>query len=150
MPLMRGFAKVDEGGRLQVPINLRRQMGLLPGEPFVLDVVRINGTHRRPRMFLHHRGTTPFISPQEALFCRGAGEIAVDGSLTLPDGIIEEARLTPGCLLEIKIMGPSNAPWSVVHNRGVQRVTTLQERLGTSRRRGTGRGKERDTFVLQY
>ena len=146
MPLMRGFAKMDDGGCVRVPINLRRQMGLLPGEPFVVDVVRIKGTQRWPHMFLHHRGTTPFFSPQETLFRRGAGEITCDGSLTLPDAIIEEARLLPGCVLEIKIMGAANAPWSVVHNRGVQRNTTLQERLGTRRRRA----KERDAFVLGY
>ena len=148
MPLMRGFAKVQDEGRVQVPTNLRRQMGLLPGEPFVVDVVRINGTGRWPHLFLHHRGTAPFISPHETLFRRGAGRIAADGSLTLPDEIIEEARLSPGCLLEIKLMGAANAPWSVVHNRGVRRVTTLQGRLGTSRRRGTER--DRDTFVLEY
>ena len=146
MPLMRGFAKVGEAGRLQVPVNLRRQMGLLPGEPFVVDVVRINGTHRRPRMFLHHRGMTPFISLRETLFARGAGKIAPDGSLTLPREIVEEVGLTPGSLLELKIMGAANAPWAVVHNRGVRRNTTLQERLGTSRRHG----KQRDTFVLDY
>ena len=149
MPLMRGFAKLDEDGCVQVPANLRRLMGLLPGEPFVVDVVRIKGTQRRPHMFLHHRGTTPFISPQEILFRRGAAEIATDGSLTLPEDIIEEARLTRGCLLEIKIMGAARAPWSVVHNRGVQRTTTLQQRLGTRRRFGRHE-KEPDTFILEY
>lgn len=146
MPLMRGFAKVEEGGRVQVPVNLRRRMGLLPDEPFVVDVARINGTGRWPHLFLHHRSTVPRISAHETLFRRGAGRIAADGSLTLPGEIIEEAGLSPGCLLEIKLMGAANAPWSVVHNRGVRRSTTLQERLGTSRRRGT----QRDTFVLAY
>ena len=149
MPLMRGFAKVEEGGRVQIPVNLRRLMGLFPAESFEVEAVRIKGTQRRPHMFLHRRGTTPFISPQEALFRQGAGKIACDGSLTLPDAVIEEAGLSPGCLLEIKIMGAAKAPWSVVHNRGVPRNTTLQERLGTRRRRGRA-GKKRDTFVLQY
>ena len=144
MPLMRGFAKINEEGRVQVPVNLRRQMGLFPGEPFEIEVVRIKGTSRWPRMFLHRCGIMPFISPQETLFRRGRGEIAADGSLTLPGDVIEEAGLMPGCLLEVKIMGAASAPWSVVHNRGVLRNTTLQERLGTSRRRGRGR----DTFVL--
>lgn len=149
MPIMRGFAKVHEGGRVQVPVNLRRQMGLLPGEPFVVGVVRIKGTSRWPHLFLHRLGTTPILSQFETLFAQGTGQIAADGSLTLPGEVIEEAALPPGCLLEIKLMGAASAPWCVVHNRGIRRNTTLQERLGTRRRSGH-RVEGRDTFVLKY
>lgn len=149
MPLLRGFAQMNDDGCVQVPSHLRRQMGLGPGEPFEVEVVRIKNTGRRPRMFLHRRGTVPFISPQDVLFRRGGGHIAEDGCLTLPAEIIEEAGLTAGCLLEIKIMGAANGPWSVVHNRGVPRITTLQQRLGT-RARGGGRRGKWESFVLEY
>ena len=148
MPLMRGFVKMDEQGRVQAPINLRRQMGLLPGEPFVVDVVWINGTQRWPRIFLHHRGTTPFISPQETLFMRGRADCCRRQSHTAGRhhrGGRAFARMSPGD----QDYGPDRRP--VVHRsqpgRAANHSPPAKARHSTS---FPPRGKERDTFVLEY
>lgn len=130
MALMRGFSKVDEEGRITIPDDIRRHTGLCPGcEAYVL-VLRIKGTSRFPHLVIHVPHSIPYISMLEIIIKKTQTEVDARGGLTLSDEIMEELRLEPGYLVEFKIHGARGQHWTVVHNRGPWRQTTLQERMG--------------------
>ena len=130
MPLIRGFAKLSDGGALPIPKHLSALANLTGRSDVHVVVVRVTNTGRRPHLILHHPDQLPFISPQETVFLRGVVPYKTLNAY-LPIEIIEEAKLTLGGILEIKVLGPANSGWLILHNRGVLRRTTLQERLGT-------------------
>ncbi|MBU4482951.1 MAG: hypothetical protein KKG62_02480 [Actinobacteria bacterium] len=69
------------------------------------------------------------------------GRIDENGRLTLESGMLEETKLKPHYRAEIKIAGPKGESWLVIHNRGPNRLTTLQEKM---RRLGkTGRNAKK-------
>ncbi len=130
MPLIRGFAKLaEEGSTVPIPKHLSGLANLTGQSEVHVVVVRVTNTGRRPHLIFHHPDQLPFISPQETVFLRGIVHYKTE-SVYLPMEVIEEAKLPLGGILEIKSMGPANSGWLILHNRGVLRRTTLQERLG--------------------
>lgn len=135
MSLTRGFSEIDETGKISIPANLKREAGMAPGSTIVIAVVRVKGTGRRPHLVLHRPDHVPYISVMECVFLRGVSEVDEDGTISLRDELLEEAKVSAGDFFELKMHGSRSNQWVVAHNRGPHRATTLQERLGTRKRR---------------
>ncbi len=52
MALMRGFAKVDGDGKISIPGNIRREVGLREGQ---MVEIKISGPNRAPFIVIHKR-----------------------------------------------------------------------------------------------
>lgn len=130
MALMRGFSKVDEEGRVTVPDDIARHTGFYPGYEVYMLVLRIKGTTRFPHLVIHRPSTIPYISMLEVIMKKTQTEVDGQGGLILSDEMMKELRLEPGYLVEFKIHGARGQHWTVVHNRGPWRQTTLQQRMG--------------------
>ncbi|MBU4194883.1 MAG: AbrB/MazE/SpoVT family DNA-binding domain-containing protein [Actinomycetia bacterium] len=52
MPLMRVFVKVDDEGRIPVPENFRREVGLKPGQ---LIEIKLHGNPKAQWLTVHKR-----------------------------------------------------------------------------------------------
>ena len=105
MPLMRGFSIVDEAGNIGIPINMQRQTRLVPGAPACLQITKIVGTRRAPRLFIHHPLSEPFLSPLEAVMIGGSTELDQSGKIVMTPELQQVARLEPGYLVELKLHG---------------------------------------------
>ena len=130
MALMRGFSKVDEEGRITIPDDIARFTELYPGTTANMIVLRIKGTGRFPHLVIHKPRSIPYISMLEVIMKKTQTEVDEEGGLTLSDEIMEGLRLESGYLVEFKIHGARGQHWTVVHNRGPWRQTTLQQRMG--------------------
>ena len=140
MPLLRAFSVIDQEGRFSIPSNIRREVGLNPQSQVEVKVVRIKGTGRCPYLIVHPPRTGPLLSQFEVTMMESRGIIDKDGSFFLESDILEETKLEPDYRVELKVVGPKCGTWVVVHNRGPNRLTTLQERMG---RLGKSRGRAR-------
>lgn len=137
MPLLRGFSVIDQEGKFSIPSNIRGQVGLCPGSQVGVKVVRIKGTGRCPYLIVHHPQRHPMLSQFEVTMAESKGVVDEDGRLFLATDILEETKLKPDYRVELKVVGPQRGTWAVVSNRGPNRLTTLQEkvgRMGKSRR----------------
>ena len=130
MALIRGYSKVDQEGRIIVPLNICRYCQLSPDYPVEIAVVRIINTVRFPHMVIYRFPYVPFISPMEATMLETQAKIDAQGRIILSQELMEELKLGPGYIVEFKIHGAKGQHWVVVHNRGPWRQTTLQERMG--------------------
>ncbi len=149
MPLLRGFSVINQEGKFFIPSNIRGQVGLNPGSQVGVKVVRIKGTGRCPYLIVYHPRTGPLLSQLEVTVMESQGIIDKDGSLFLESDILEETKLEPDYRVELKVVGPKYGAWAVISNRGPNRLTTLQEkmgRLGQSR----GRAKKWQTQKWEY
>lgn len=52
MTLMRAFSKIDEEGRISIPDNIRREVGLKPGQ---LVEIKVQGTVQAQYVVIHKR-----------------------------------------------------------------------------------------------
>jgi len=52
MTLMRGFSKVDEGGKIPIPKNIRRETGLEDGS---LVEIKVQGTQHQQYIIIKKR-----------------------------------------------------------------------------------------------
>ncbi len=52
MALMRGFSKVDEDGKISIPNNIRREVGLREGQRVE---IKVSGPNRAPFVVIHKR-----------------------------------------------------------------------------------------------
>lgn len=52
MGLMRGFAKVDKEGKIPIPSNIRREVGLKEGQ---LVEIKVSGPNRAQYVVIHKR-----------------------------------------------------------------------------------------------
>lgn len=52
MALIRVFSKVDEEGRILIPSNVRREVGLKPDQ---LVEIKVGGAHKAPSIVIHKR-----------------------------------------------------------------------------------------------
>lgn len=52
MALLRGFSKVDKEGRIVLPINIRREVGLEKGQ---LIEIKVSGTNKAQYLVIHKR-----------------------------------------------------------------------------------------------
>jgi len=141
VPLLRGFSKVEEGGEIAIPSNIRKQIGLCAGSEINFKVIRIKGSGRWPYIIVHSSGVTPCLTMFQVIMREGTAEIDDEARLILTDNILEEVKLEPGYRVEIKLLGSRQDPWAVVYNRGSNRLTTLQEKIGRLGSTGKRRGK---------
>jgi len=117
MALIRGFSKVDEDGKIAVPLNIRRFTGLTPEYPVEFAIMRVKDTSRRPHIYFFRPDHLPYISPMEVKMMEGTIVINEEGKLVLDDVILEEAKLELGHLVEMKVMGARGAHWVTLYNR---------------------------------
>ncbi len=134
MALMRGYSIVDEEGRITIPPDIGKWAELGPGCVVCMKVLRIKNTSRFPHLVIYIPGNIPYISPMEVVMKETYGKVGKQGRVILSEEILEELRLKPKYIVEFKIHGARSQHWTVVHNRGPWRMTTLQQRLGTKRR----------------
>ncbi|MFZ6016292.1 MAG: hypothetical protein ACOYU0_01500 [Nitrospirota bacterium] len=130
MPLLKGFSKVDERGRLFIPSNIREKAGISAGSLVEIKVIRIKSSSRWPHIIVHTPGVYPHLSMLQVVMMEERSQIDDEARLILPDSIIEETKLGPNYRVEIKLAGPHRDCWIVIYNRGPARLTTLQEKIG--------------------
>jgi len=149
MPLLRGFSKVEEEGKLFIPSNIRDKAGISPGSLVEIKIIRIKGSSRWPCIIVHAFGVSPNLSMFQVVMMQEKAELNNESKLILTDNILRELKLEQGFRVEVKLAGSNQAPWVVIYNRGSNRLTTLQEkmaRLGKSRRNT----KTWETMTVEY
>lgn len=129
MALMRTYNLVKEGGKIYIPENFLKQIGLQINNPAVIGVVRIKRSIRAPHLVIHRKDNSPWISPQEVVINQGLSNVDREGNIILRDDILEDSKLKPGHLVEMKVYGPHNSSWLVIQNRGPKIETTLQQKM---------------------
>jgi len=153
MPLLKGFSKIDEEGKLSIPTNFLRQVGLDIGNRVGIKVIRIKGSTRWPYLIVYpvrnitdaneenkisnrvyHSQNCPRLSHLEVTMMESQSDIDENGRLPLESNVLEETKLQPNYRVEIKLVGPNHGSWLVIHNRGPNRLTTLQEKMGRLRK----------------
>ncbi|MFQ5826295.1 MAG: hypothetical protein ACE5IA_02965 [Dehalococcoidia bacterium] len=117
MALTRGYSRVEEDGKIAIPEHIGRWAQLTPGSVVEFRVMRVKDTGCRPHMTFVRPGGVPFISPLEVTMMEGATVVDGEGKLVLDGTIMEEARLEPGNLIELKVAGARNGHWLTAHNR---------------------------------
>lgn len=117
MALIRGFSKVDEDGKIAIPLNIRRFTGLTPEYPVEFAIMRVKDTGRRPHIYFFRSDHPPCLSSLEVAMMEGTTVINEEGKIVLDEAILEEARLEPGHLVELKVAGSRQDHWLTVHNR---------------------------------
>jgi bifunctional DNA-binding transcriptional regulator/antitoxin component of YhaV-PrlF toxin-antitoxin module len=55
MTLMRGFTKVDQDGKIQIPVNIRREAGLSEGQ---LVEIKITGAAKKKNIIISQKNNT--------------------------------------------------------------------------------------------
>jgi len=143
MPLLKGFSEIDEEGKLSIPSNIRREAGLNLASSVGIKVVRIKGSTRWPYLIVYHPQNSPRLSQLEVTMMESQGRIDENGRLTLESEMLEETKLEPHSRAEIKVLGPNHGSWLVIHNRGPNRLTTLQEKMGRLGKNGRSAKKWR-------
>lgn len=140
MTLLRGYGGVDENGTIALGRNFLIHLGLEPDSLASLSVMRIKGSGRKPYLIVHRPEIEPRLSPFEAIFYQCLCHINNERRMALDERVMEECEFEPVITnwLEFKIVGPTNAPWLVIKNRGPRRWTSLQERMGVQRKTGKG------------
>ena len=116
MALIRGFSRVEEDGKIAIPEHIRRWTQLTPGCLIDFRVMRVKDTSRRPHLTFIRMGGSPFISPMEVTMMEGNTMVDEEGKIVLDDSILEEARLEPGHLVELKVAGSRQEHWLTAHN----------------------------------
>ncbi len=148
MPLLRGFSKVDEGGVITIPSNIRNEAGLFPGTPIKIKVIRIKNTNRWPNIIIHSYQVSPKLSMFQVVMMEEDSQMDANSRLIFKESVLEEAKLEPDSRLEIKLLGPKNGSWIVIHYRGPIGLTTLQEKIG--RLGKNGKKKKWKSMSIKY
>ncbi|MBU2577512.1 hypothetical protein KKA69_01630, partial [Patescibacteria group bacterium] len=92
-------------------------------------MVRIKRSIRAPHLIIHNRDFAPRISQLEMIVNQSRSHIDQAGNIKLCNDILEEVKLKPGHLVEMKVYGPHNSSWLVIQNRGPKILTTLQKKM---------------------
>jgi len=116
MALIRGFSRVEDDGKIAIPTNIQRYAELMPEYPVEFAVMRVKDTARRPHIYFFRPDHAPYPLPMEVMVMEGATVMNEEGKIILDHPILEEAKLEPGHLVEMKVAG----------SRGVHWVVTLQ------------------------
>ncbi|MCK4225349.1 AbrB/MazE/SpoVT family DNA-binding domain-containing protein [candidate division WOR-3 bacterium] len=130
MSLIRGFSKVDEEGKIAIPSNIRKKAGVSAGSLVEIKVIRIKDSSRWPHLIVHAFRVCPRLSMFQVVMREEEIEIDDEANLILTDDLLEEAKLGPNYRVEIKLYGPNQGSWITIYNRGPNRLTTLQEKIG--------------------
>jgi len=149
MPLIRGFSEIDKDGKMSISSNIRKEADLDLAGPVGVKVVRIKGSIRWPYLVVYHPRSNPRFSRFEVTMMESRGDIGESGRLTLEPGVLGEAKFEPHYRAEIKVAGPKRGSWLVIRNRGPNRLTTLQEKMGHRRSAGKS-GKKWQTQKWEY
>ena len=160
MPLLRAFSKVecvkdpvssdtDEGGRVFIPSNIRKQAGVTTGALVEINVIRIKGSSRWPYLIVHPPGISLRLSTFQVVMREEKGRVDDENRLVLTNSIMEETKLKPDYRIEFKLAGPNRGSWLLVHNRGSARLTTLQEKMGRQGKGGRGEKKWKP-MIMEY
>lgn len=136
MTLLRGYGGMDEDGMVALGRNFLIHLGLKPDSLVSLSVMRIKGSSRKPYLIVHRSGIKPRLGPFEVIFYQCLCRINNKRQMVLDERILEECEFEPLVTnwLEFKMVGPTNAPWLVIKNRGRRSLTSLQERMGVQRK----------------
>lgn len=130
MPLIKGFSEIDKNGKLLIPSNILRGAGLNIRSQVGVKVIRIKGSVRWPYLIVYPVTSNPRLSQLEVTMMESQGSIDENGRFTLESDVLEETKLHTNHCVEIKVIGPNHGSWLVIHNRGPNRLTTLQEKIG--------------------
>lgn len=130
MSLIRGFSKVDEEGKIAIPSTIRMRAGISAGSLAEIKVIRIKDSNRWPYIIVHTSGVYPHLSMFQVVMREKKTQIDDEANLVLTDDLLEEAKLAPNYRVEIKLYGPNRGSWVTIYNRGPNRLTTLQEKIG--------------------
>ncbi len=149
MPLLRGFSKVDEEGKVFIPSNIREKTGISAGHSVEIKVIRIKGSNRWPHIVVHAPGVYPQLSMLQMIMMQEEIQIDNEAKLILTDNALEETKLQPNSRVELKVTGPNHGSWLVIHNRGPNRLTTLQEKIGRQGKGGRD-GKKWKSMPIEY
>jgi len=141
MPLLRGFSKVSDGGVVAIPSNISKEIGIFPNSTVNVKIIRIKNSGRWPYIIVHRLEVSPRLSMFQVVMAEEKVEIDSEARLILRDDILRELKLELGYRVEIKSVGPARGSWAVIHNRGPNRLTTLQEKMGRQKGRGGDGGK---------
>ena len=130
MSLIRGFSKVDEEGKIAIPSNIRKKAGISAGSLVEIKVIRIKDSSRWPHIIVHASRVYPHLSMFQVVMREKETQIDDEANLVLTDDLLEEAKLAPNYRVEMKLYGPNQGSWVTIYNRGPNRLTTLQEKIG--------------------
>ena len=148
MPLLRGFSKVDEGGEIFIPSNIREKADISVNSIVEIKVIRIKGSSRWPYIIVHSPRVYPRLSMLEVVMMEERSQIDDEARLILANNMLEETKLEPNSRVEIKLVGPNRGSWVVIHNRGPNRLTTLQAKVG---RLGSGKNEKKwKSMSIEY
>ncbi len=127
MALIRGFSKVDEDGKIAIPELIRRWAQLAPDCLIDFRITRAKDANRRPHIYFFRSDHPPYLSPMEVTMMEGTAVINKEGKIVLDDSILEEAKLEPGHLVEMKIAGSQGAHWVMLYHRVHYSPTSVPE-----------------------
>lgn len=134
MTLLRTFGRLDNHGGIALGRNLVMQMGLKPGSLVNVRVIRITGSMRVPFITVCRLDRDPRSTALETVIFESPCRLDEECNIVLDDEVIAEAGFAPGLSLELKLTGPTNAPWVAIRNKGRARLTTLQEKMRRDRK----------------
>ena len=157
MPLLKAFSKVDsievpvsdrmrEGGKIFIPSHIRGKVGLFAGRSVKIKIIRIKGSSRWPYIIIHTDKSSPRLTKLQVIMMEDVARMDNEAGLILKPDILEEVKLKAGYRVEIKVAGPDRGAWLTIHNRGTNKLTTLQEKIG---RLGKG-GKKWKSMTIEY
>jgi len=149
MPLLRGFSKVDEAGKIAIPSNIRDKAGISAGSVVEIKVIRIKDSGRWPYIIVHDSKASPRLSMLQVIMMEERSQVDNESRLILTDALLEEAKFEPYYRVEIKLVGPNRGSWVVIYNRGPNRLSTLQEKVGRLGKGGRN-GKKWQTQKWEY
>ena len=117
MALIRGFSKVDKDGKIAIPELIRRWTRFAADCLIDFRVMKVKYTGRQPYIYFFRSGHPPYFSPTEVTMVEGTTIINKLGEIVLEDSILEEAKLEPGHMVEMKVAGSQGAHWLMLYNR---------------------------------
>ena len=117
MALIRGFAQIDEEGRIPIPRSVYIHLGLKGEEAVQVDVVSIKRGTRRSRLMVHPAGYGSRISPLESVIACGLAHVDGEEAVIPEEELLSFAGFAPGDHLEMKMQGTARQPCLAVYHR---------------------------------
>jgi len=133
MALIRGFAQIDDEGRIPLPHSVYVHMGLAREKVVQVDVVSTRGGNRSPRLVVHPADYSSKISPLQSVVASGVARVD-DEEAIVPEGeILSLVGFAQGDHLEMKMQGTVGQPClAICHRTSPVRLS----RKGTIRHHG--------------
>ncbi|MCJ7746079.1 MAG: hypothetical protein MUP40_07330 [Actinobacteria bacterium] len=141
MALIRGFAQIDDGGRIPLPHSVYVHLGLAGKKGLRVDVVSTGGGTRSNRLLVHPADYSSKISPLQSVVASGVARVDEEGAIIPEEKILSLVGFAPGDHLEMKMQGTAGQPCLAVYHR------TSPVRLS---REGTIRHRGKSVKVMKY